>query len=249
MNLHHTEEEAARLTPEEARAFLQVHAEREAKASEPTPDVPTIEDLAESLHLPLEEAKAILREARARVAATPPPAVRQERAMPLAVILGAATITFILGLRLLAANSVPPALQAAPAMMAPVSYSAGPPNGFKIEIETPSGMTIDQEGEPAKFGTDYRRLDEAGAAALRTRLVDATLRMLDGAEDSAALREARSLAVRLRVSSGQPVTLRVPLKPFTLPLAGNPGGRESLRSSLETTLAAGWPKVIEAMPQ
>ena len=67
MALRHVSVPEERLSPEEARTFLRVHAEREAGGA----DGPRLEDLAEALHLPVEEARAILREARSRVATVP----------------------------------------------------------------------------------------------------------------------------------------------------------------------------------
>ncbi len=260
MSLRYREEPEERLSPEEAQAFLRVHAEFEADAQEG----PRIEDLAESLQIPVEEARRILQEARRRSTAAVPLRRRRRNAPYGVVTAGVATLASLalLSFRLsttpglkrpVILASAPAAIIAPPAAMTasplPMSAPSPVPDGFSIDVVSPSGSTFEMDGNPARLGTDYRNLNDADAASLRGRLADAVLTMLrDAPRDDLTWRDSRNLTVGLRIG-GDAVRFTVPLEPFTLPLEGNESGRESLRQTLEKVFAAGWPSVVRSMPR
>lgn len=250
MNLRHDDEP---LSPEEARAFLQVHAEREARGTQGT----RVADLAESLNLSPDETRSILAEAKARAGKRP------------SFVLLACGLALIAGLllvaqMLLALNRSPGAVAAAPSTTVPLMgvASATPspalktgtvpvevPEGFEIAIRVPGAETT-ASGPPAKSGTDVRTLDAGETMRVRDQLVEATLAMMENAlRDSEAWMRAQELSVYLRVAGGGWTLVRVPLKPFTLPLQGNPGGRASLRATLGALYEAGWSDVVRASPR
>ena len=248
MNLRHDDEP---LNPEEARAFLQVHAEREARATA-NPEGPRIGDLAESLHIPHDEALAILREARGPVAVAPK---ANDRRPFVAVALAVGLLVVVLGATLTRQNAAPlqSAVAAPPAAQTGV-LPADVPEGFDLSIQ--AGRTDAEASGPApKFGTDYRTLSPSDAAVLRTRLVTATLGLMQSTEGSlhpgnvAEWMRAKELFVRLRVIGGEWTLVKVPLRPFTLPLNGNPGGRDELRRTLTALYEAGWAGVVQAAPR
>lgn len=256
MNLRHDDEP---LSPEEARAFLQVHAEREAHASKGLPDGPRLADLAASLRLPLDEARSILDEARSRVRPRPRGI---DRTVLLGALLGIAmVIIVIVGVAWpspkpsLAATGArtPVALQQI-AVQAPSAITAGTepvlvPDGFEIAIRVPDAR-VGASGSPLTPGTNPRGWSDSEAGAVRERLVEASLAMVNNAlENSGPWMRAQELSVDLRVAGGGWTLVKVPLRPFTLPLEGNPQGREELRRTLRVLYEAGWGDVLRATPQ
>ena len=257
MSLRTTSDESPRLTPEEARAFLQIHAEREEGRHEVAPDAPTVESMAELLHLSPEETRSILAEARSRATVPvvePKRTVRRE-GLWAAGALGMALL--LAGISLVSFRTAPAAPQIAIAAEAPVvqaikvaeaAPALGPPDGWQIDIEA-AGYNVSRSGEPATFGTDFRRLSAPETVALRQRLVDATLDVLKEVKPGSPWAEARTISVGYRVIGGQWTRLIVPVKPFTLPFAGNPEGRADLRKMLDRTIDAGWDSIMKAVPQ
>ena len=251
MSLRYGEEEEP-LSAETTRAFLQVHAEREARVQATPPDAPTVADLAESLHLSREETEAILREARARVARTSKPVARSRPSYRLAVAAGSVLLA---GLLLLSLGTVQRNLTVAP----PMSVMASPPtmvdpgtalaNGFEIRLTFGNAGESTQEGLPPKFGTSYRNLSFETAAAVRGRLVERILNIATAVDLGRSPSGVGSLTVRLRVAGGKETSILVPVPPYTFPLAGNPGAREALQESVAKVLDAAWPAVVEATPQ
>ena len=248
---HEAEGEA--LNPETTRAFLRVHAEREARAQAPPPDAPTVADLAESLGMPLEEAEAILREARARVAAVAPKAKR--RVNPVALLGGVAVGIVLLGssLVLTAAPADPSTIQL-PEVASPVyatKLDTTPlANGFEISVAG-GNMETTEPGTTPPFGyeTSYRALSPETAQMVREEVAERVVKLVGDPETVGHLQNAGSLKVVLKVAGGKPTTLRVPIPAYSLPFEGNPGAREALKASLVRTMEAGWPAIVDATPQ
>lgn len=258
MSLRSRQEPEDRLRPGEAQVVLQIHAERESGG----PDRPRIEDLAESLGIPVEEARELLGEARRRVSSEAPSTRgRKEKALARRIVYSTLALG-VLGLCGAAAlvsqrSSVPLQVSPAVAKVAPQPISPTPPalvpspvpDGYSLEVEL-GASTFGMEGNPTRPSADDRNLSETDAASLRERFVDAVLVMLkDAPRDDVALSDARSMTVRLRPAGGRSVSLTVPIAPFTLPLEGNEAGRESLRRNLEGVFEAGWPSIVQAMPR
>ena len=270
---HEAEGEA--LNPETTRAFLRVHAEREARAQAPPPDAPTVADLAESLGMPLEEAQSILREARARVAGESVvdeqayeaggSMVRRSRTIALTFVgLG----VLILGTLLLRPRTVPapswasetiplvtPAQMATPdPFMTPYAPGAAVTNvdrlanGFEISVAG-GNMETTEPGTTPPFGTSYRALSPETAQMVREEVAERVVKLVGDPETVGHLQNAGSLKVVLKVAGGKPTTLRVPIPAYSLPFEGNPGAREALKASLVRTMEAGWPAIVDATPQ
>ena len=269
------EEEGEALNPETTRAFLRIHAEREARAQAPPPDAPTVADLAESLGMPLEEARSILREARARVAAESAVAgeaheaggstVRGSRTLSW-TFLGAGVLLF--GTLLMSVRTVPAPSSAyetnplvVPAQMAPPDPFMTPDssgmtvtnvdrlaNGFEISVASDT-TTVTLPGTPPGYGTSYRKAEYASAWAVRERLAQRIVDLVKRSDAEGVFVNARVLNVGLRVGGGKTTTLRVPVPPYAFPLTGNDGAEAGLLRSVERTIEVGWDAIVDATPQ
>lgn len=246
MALRHAEEPERRLTPEEARAFLQVHAEREAA------DAPTVDDMAETLGLAPDEARAILAEARARAVVAPAVQTRPHNAR-LGLLLALAIGLIVLGLQVGVANS-PPTQVAAP-MPAAVPT---PPAAVTPEIASldyfgldawADGAHMGQTANSATFGQPFPRLSASDAQTLRTALVGRLVDQLDLQDEAdPRWRTAERLTVGITGPDARMITVEVPLPPGTLPLTHDPDRRQRLSATLAPLLEAAWPQIFHPAP-
>ena len=269
------EEEGEALNPETTRAFLRVHAEREARAQAPPPDAPTVADLAESLGMPLEEARSILREARSRVVGEAAVAGETEAVGQNPTVGGRTLAWTFLGAGVLLLGTLLTSFRTAPApssasetipLVTPAQMATPDPfmtpyapgaavtnvdrlaNGFEISVASDT-TTVTEPGTPPGYGTSYRKAEFASAWAVRERLAQRIVDLVKRSDAEGVFVNARVLNVGLRVGGGKTTTLRVPVPPYAFPLTGNAGAEEALRRSVEDALEAGWPAIVDATPQ
>ena len=260
MSLRHAEEPERRLTPEEARAFLRVHAEREAARSRD--DAPTAADIAEALRLSPEETQSILREARARAYSVGSSSRRGLR--PRLLWATAAALLLALALRVSAANRAAetvivegpvhtrpvrravllgPTEEFAPS---PHSVSSAmveaPPAGFQVEIDTPNGR-LASEANPRSEAAPSLLHDPAWAALQQEGIARVAEQMLADGTDERGLMGLPSVSVDVRVQGGGRTRLVVPAPAFTPPLRNDPEARARFSAALRGVLAAAWPEI------
>src|SRR5579863_9919577 len=106
MNQYHTQEEepphSQRITNEEAQALVQLWAERQHERDRQAA-LPTVQDIADVLQIPAQEAALLLQEIRTRRAATQqqvkaPPVNRQRATRPVVIVAAVAGAALLLAL-------------------------------------------------------------------------------------------------------------------------------------------------------
>ena len=266
MALRFSEEPVHRLSPREARQFLQVHAEREAAST--MPDAPTVHDLAEALGITSDEACSILREARARTAApkSKPRTVSQQEAHIATIILACAGIAagsfFVFAPRprsvpapafLPAENlspatppaGVPPTLMVEPPAPVPIRTprpAFTPP--FSPSVVPPANFMVQVESPGGSFGTNGPILGDAP-----------DYRTLSAAE--AVPVQSALVATVLDLVRPVPAERWGGVKDFSLSIMRLGGGRtklvvplgpgvdpETMRASLTKVVAAAWSQIV-----
>jgi hypothetical protein len=240
------EDENPPLSPAEAREFMEVYAEREAKAATPEGET-RLRDVAELLGLEGDEAKRILHEARQRLAARPQ---TKSRNSPRWTVFAAFTSFGFMILALLVAGTQPRG--AAPPIMAPAivetpAVSVQPPDGMEIQVDlhVNNAGLIESAGAPAKFGTDFTSLTDAERSALQGGLTRAIVHLVDqNSMQALESNGSRSISVGVRILGGEWKSLELPLKPFTLPLQNNPKGREYLEQKVRSLVKEHWSSIV-----